>query len=176
MGVLMADSMPWDDAVQASLQTPETPTAVDLKVCTVEQLTYSFELTALGLTRFSENPAELPKLEFEGGSPFAVEFVRFTKRDADFPEVQLTIKNLCNKDSTSVMAEFHYVDANGTELESFQHTLTGTFGADGIEPFAAGSEQTQLTTAFFMPPETASVRVVVTQVEFADATTWANAN
>jgi len=176
MGMLMADSMPWDKRVRASLQTPEAPTAIDLKLCTVETLTYSFELTGVPLARFAENPAELAQLEFTGDAPFAVEFMRFTKRDADFPEVELTIRNLCNKDAANVMAEFHYIDAAGTELGSFQHTLTGTFGFDGAEPFTAGSSQTQLTTAFFMPAETERVRIVVTQVEFVDATSWTQAN
>lgn len=172
MGMLMSDSMPWDDLVRASLQTPETPAQIDLKICTVETMSYDFELRDVPLERFAEMPAALAALEFNGPEPFAVEFVRFTKRDADFPEVELTIKNLSNKDATSVLAEFHYVDASGNDLENFQHTLSGPFGMDGVEPFRARSEQTERTTAFFMPEATQSVRVVVTQVEFVDASTW----
>ena len=173
LGMLTSDSMGWGDVVQASLQTPEAPEHVDLKICTTRTLRYEFELNDVPLAHFAEMPAELAELEFVGPAPFEVEFVRFTSRDADFPEVELTVRNLCNKDANSVVAMFRYLDDSGQPIDDgFQHTLTGTFGVDGPEPFAAGTNQTHRTTAFFMPEETERLRVSVTQVEFFDASTW----
>jgi hypothetical protein len=172
MGMLSSDSMSWGDSVHASVQTPEPPAALDVKVCTVAALEHAFELTGVPLRHHAEMPEKLLELAFEGDAPVTVEFLRISKADADFPEIELRIRNVSNKNADHVSVDLRYLDASKAELGTFQPTLTGSFGSDGFKPFAAGAEEVQETTAFFMPEGTVSVDVSVSGVEFSDATTW----
>ena len=70
---------------------------------------------------------------------------------------QSKVGRLSRMDALQAQATFVYLDSAGQELESFPHTLTGTYGFDGQEPLAAsGAKVVQETVAFFMPEGTAT--------------------
>lgn len=173
LGTLYTDSSNWGDRVNASIQTNAAPAAVDLKICRLEQIAFAFELPGVTLARHAEMPAQLEPLRFDGAAPIAVEFVRFTKRDEQFPEVELSIASTANKNVESAVTTFFYDDAQGRQLEDFPHTLTGEFSFEGQAPLVAPRSTTkQNVTAFFMPAETKRIRIRVQEVTFVDASKW----
>lgn len=172
MGVLFTDSSAWQRQLQATIQTPEEPATIDLKVCDVAEVSYPFTIRGIPLARYDQQPERLEPLSFDGDAPLTVDFVRFTER-GDFPKVELRLFNSSNKEAVSAQATFVYFDGNGIELESFPHSLSGEFSFDGTQPLArAGATTTQEAVAFFVPPRTASITVRVDAVSFADASQW----
>lgn len=176
MGIQFHSSAQWgQDKVQASLQTPESPGLVEMKLVTAEVLEYPFELTNIPLAHHAEMPAEIEGLSFgEHEKPAAVEFVRFTDREnPDFPKVLVRARNFANKDALTIHVTFTYLDRQGKALKDFPHTLMGTFSAAGHSPVVEEGQTAEVeTTAFFMPEETAGLEVTVEKVEFIDGTEW----
>ena len=175
LGVLYGSSSGWGSELQASLQCPEPPAAVDLKVCTAEVLSYPFTLRGVPLARFAEQPERLEPLAFAGPTPFVVELADRQPGDGDQWEVTLRLRNSSNKDAVSLMVEFAYLDAGGNELDDFPHTLTGDYDFDvgRFGPVApAGETVEHETLAAFVPAGTAHIRFEVQKAEFQDGTTW----
>jgi hypothetical protein len=160
--------------VHASLQTREPAASLALKIVRTALVEYPLELGPVPLRRYADQPEELEELAFEGELPLAVEFVRFTDRsDADFPKLELRVVNRSNKTVAEARVQLEYLDAEGAALKEFPHSLTGTFDSDGEKPLAdARASATQELVAFFMPPETRSVRARLEEVVFADGTRW----
>jgi hypothetical protein len=173
LGILFSDWSIWGEQMNTGLQTPEIPGTVDLKLCTARELVYPFVLGGVPLRHWQEQPKVLATLGFDGSIPLQVEFVRFTQADEHFPKVELRLRNHSNKDAVHASATFVYVDASGTELESFPHTLTGEFNFAGQAPLAVqGGTATLETVAHFMPPGTARIEIRVESVTFVDASQW----
>ena len=173
MGSIYSDSNSWGDVVNASLQTPETPSAVDLKICTVTEVEYTFELEGIPLARSAEQPEHITPLTFPGEAPITIDFVRFVER-GDFPKVELRVSNVSNKVTQSVSTTFVYLSAAGKEIETFPHLLSGEFDFEGQHPLAdEGATVTHETQAAFAPANTASIRVRIDEVTFFDASDWA---
>lgn len=176
LGIQFQSAARWGkDKLQASLQTREPPAHVTMKLVDRTVLGIPFELHETPLEHFSEMPAEIAALSFEGyDAPVDVEFVGFIDRDnPDFPKVAVRVENHSNKDAMTLHVEFVYLDRDGAELKSFPHTLTGTYSIDGAMPSAAAGESVEMeTTAFFMPEDTDRLKVHVDKVEFIDGTKW----
>ena len=173
LGVLWTDSTAWGEELNTGLSTAEAPGSVELKLCKTAELEYAFELEGVSLQRWQEQPEALATLEFNGSEPLELEFQAFTKRDENFPEIELSIFNASNKDAVEAFVNFVYLDPEGNELESFPHTLTGEFTFEGTTPLAAPGETIkQATVAHFMPPGTTDVRIEILKVTFVDASEW----
>jgi len=169
-----ASSSAYGRVLRASLNTASPPSTASVKIVAPRELAFEFVLRDVPLSRFAEQPAELEPLRFEGDAPLGVDFVRFTDRsNPDFVKVELALRSRANKVATQASVRFLYEDAAGTQVKDFPHTLTGSFGPDGQEPLAEPGASGRIeVTAFFMPPETRSLRVRLDSVEFADGTTW----
>ena len=173
LGVVTSDSSAYGRQIQAGVQAAEAPAAIDLKLCSVGDVVYPFELVGIPLARHAEQPERLEPLRFKGACPIVVEFVRFTKRDKDFPEVELRFASTANKDAVDMTATLVYFNGAGQELGDAFQTFTGPFDFEGSQPLVvAGATTSQETVAFFMPAETVDVRVRVENVTFADASEW----
>ncbi len=176
LGTLFGSANGWGANLQANVQCPEPPAALDVKLCTERVLSFPFELRSIPLQRFAEQPERLEALSFGGKAPVQAALIGAIRRDGDQAEVTLKLTNSSNKDATSVMIEFFYVDGQGSELSDFPHTLNGEydFDAKATGPLVTAG-QTKETTSFaaFLPKEAVSVRFKVKRVEFPDGTEWA---
>jgi hypothetical protein len=175
LGMLYGGSSGWGSQLQADLQCPETPAAVDLKICTTQVVSYPFALRRIPLARSSEQPERLQELAFAGKAPILVELLDKKPADGDQWEVKLRVRNSSNKDAVSVMVEFAYLDASGNELDDFPHTLSGAydFEAGRFGPLVPAGETVQHETqAAFVPKGAVYLRFDVQRVEFPDGTIW----
>ncbi len=174
LGVTYESSGGWGSTRNASLQCPEVPAAIDLKLCRVEALRFPFELRGVALARFAEQPEQIEALTFEGVAPVEVQLDGSLRRDGDQVEVTLQLKNHSNKDVTTLQIQFVYLDAAGAELDDFPHSLMGTYDFDGQqEPLvAAGETASTETWAAFVPDGTTDIRCEVQSVDFPDGTSW----
>ena len=176
VGILGQSTARWGpERVQSSVNTAAVPARLALRIIRKrEVLDYPFALRGIPLARHEEMPEAIDELSFAGSeAPLTMRFKEFRDRDDDFPKVVLEVENHSNKDVLSARARFVYLDAAGTELKDFPHSLTGAFSAAGYQPVAARRSTGEVeSTAFFMPPETARVRIELEEVEFADGTTW----
>jgi hypothetical protein len=151
------------------------PAKLDLKCITQREVVeFPFAIEEIALPRAHEAPAEIPRLTFAGhGAPVDARFVEIRPGDGGFPLVALALTNHSNKDAASITARFEYLSAAGALLEDFPHTLSAPASFDGRRPLIAARQSApHETTAFFMPENTATVRVTVDIVEFMDATKW----
>jgi len=175
LGVLYGGSDGWGSQVQASVQCPETPAAIDLKICTTKVQSYPFTLRHVRLQHAAEQPARLEPLAFAGTAPVLVELTEKRPAEGDQWEVTLRLRNTSNKHAVSLMVEFVYLDAAGKELDGFPHTLTGEYDFDAgrCAPLvAAGKTVVHETHAAFVPPGTAHIRFRLQRAEFPDGTVW----
>ena len=174
LGVTYESTGGWGSTRKASLQCPEVPAAIDLKLCRVEELRYPFLLRGVALSRFAEQPEQIEALTFEGPAPVEVQLDGALRRNHDQSEVTLRLKNHSNKDATTLQVRYVYLDAAGAELDDFPHSLTGSFNFDGQqEPLvAAGGLASQETWATFMPEGTSGIHFEVQSVGFPDGTSW----
>lgn len=174
LGVRFSSSSGWGRQLSASLQCPEPPAAVDLKICTVEPLVLPFELGPIPLARHAEQPERLAELEFDGAEPLEVAILeRHSGEHGD--EVTLRATNRSNKDAIAVVVDFDYLDASGAKLDDFMHSLSGDwdFDRERFGPFvAAGATHEAHTHAAFVPAGTVTIRARLRSVEFPDGTTW----
>ncbi len=158
-----------------SLSLEEPPSRVRLKMVLASDVSvYPFEFDAVPLKRAVEQPEQLAALDFGNhDAPLLFTFVEITKRDSDFSEAKVTIENVSNKLPQSAFVDFVYLDASGNELDSFPHTINGSFTADGWEPLAKPGEKVDTEqTAFQMPGNTQSIAFHINHIEFMDGTTW----
>lgn len=165
----------WGDRLDISLDCPEEPASIDLKICRVQELVYEFELPPIALPEFAKRPEQLTKLTLDGDAPFSVSMQGELEFDQGMAEIRLQIASRCNKDIEMAVVSFEYLDAGGVKLEDFPHTLTGDYdfdaGANG--PLLAKGQRTERTThAAFAPESTRSVRFDVQRAEFSDGTVW----
>lgn len=175
LGVRFASCDGWGTHLQASLDCPEAPAAVDLKICTPRELRYAFELPPVPLRGFAQRPERLAALEFPGAAPIEVEATSGLRFENGMAEVDLAVHDRSNKDVMSAAVEFAYLDDAGETLEDFPHTLTGDydFESERTGPLVGAGETHRLTTmAAFAPEETASIRFRVLSLELRDGTTW----
>jgi hypothetical protein len=151
------------------------PARLDLKCITGREVVeFPFAIEGIALPRAHEAPAEIPRLSFAGhGAPVEARFVEIRAGQPGFPQVVLALSNHSNKDAETITARFEYLSAAGALLEDFPHTLSAPVTFDGRSPLLASRRSAEHeTTAFFMPENTATVRVTVDSVEFMDATKW----
>jgi hypothetical protein len=175
LGVLYGGSSGWGAQLQADLQCPEAPAAIDLKICTTEVVSYPFTLRHIPLAHAAEQPERLQELAFAGATPIIVELVDKEPGEGDQWEVKLRVRNSSNKDAVSLMVEFAYLDASGNELDDFPHTLSGgyDFDAGRFGPLVPAGETVEHEThAAFVPEGTAYIRFAVQRAEFPDGTSW----
>ncbi len=176
LGILYQDSMAWmPTQVQASLNTPEKPTTIHLKLITKSALLeYPFELGPIPLESYAQMPEKLIELDYgNAAAPLSAEFVRHVKADPNFPEIEVRLVNHSNKDVTSYFADFIYEDASGNKIDNMPTTLTGEYSFEGSQPLAkAGETKLQTTTAFSMPEGTKSITIQPIHVEFVDGSRW----
>ena len=176
LGTLFGSANGWGANLQANVQCPEPPAALDVKLCIEQVLSFPFELRGLPLQRFREQPERLESLSFDGKTPVQAALIGAIRRDGDQAEVTLQLTNSSNKDATSVMIEFFYVDGQGAELSDFPHTLNGEYDFDtqATGPLVTAGQAKETTSfAAFLPKEAVSVRFEVKRVEFPDGTEWA---
>lgn len=175
LGTLYSGANGWGSKLQASLQCPEPPAAVEMKLCREEHLTYAFRFDAIPLQRFAEQPERLAPLTFRGVEPVRGRLVGAIRREGDQAEITIELENTSNKDAHTVVFNFVYLDAAGNKLEDFPHTLMGNYD---FERQAAGpvvtANQTVLeeTFAAFLPQNAASIRFELSRAEFPDGTSW----
>lgn len=172
---LFTDSFGLGENLAAGFRTTEIPERIDVKVCTVKELTYPFALEGIRLLRHEDMPVALEALQFEGLGPVQAEFVRFKRRGDGFPQIAMRLHNTSNKDVLALQTEFHYLDRHGVEVGSFPHSLSGgqEFGAYAPGAIVTrGMTVEETATAFFLPGETVTVRIDVSEVSFSDASRW----
>ena len=81
--------------------------------------------------------------------------------------------NRSNKDALVGHVKFHYLDAAGKEVGDCSTTLTGGFSGKGHAPVVTRESSASVeSTAFFMPKDAKTLRVVIHRVEFVDGTVW----
>jgi len=177
--LLFDDSMAVGDELVAGMQTTESPLSLDVKVCTLQKLSYPFELSRMALPRHEEMPASLEGLSFEGELPVIVEFVGFQSSGEEVPEMSIRLINASNKDATRIVTEVVYLDAVGRAIGAFPHTWhrpghDGEISSGSASRFvvARGMTLEQTRPALFMPRKTVRIRIDVKEIEFSDATRW----
>ena len=151
------------------------PAVLDLKCITQREVVeFPFAIEGIALPRAHEAPAEIPRLSFAGhGAPVEVRFVEIRPGEGGFPQVVIALANHSNKDAATITARFEYLSAAGAMLEDFPHTLSAPASFDDRRPLIAARQSAEHeTTAFFMPENTATVRITVETVEFMDAVKW----
>ena len=170
-------TMGWGgDDVQYQLDAKEEPVRLEVKcVLAATEMKFPFRLESIALPDHASAPAALRLLEFAGASaPVSIEFLGLKNESTNFPVVQLSITNHSNKDVATISCQFDYLDAKGTLLEDFPHSLAGPGSFDGPMPLVTAEKTTaHETTAFFLPEGTKKVRVRIREVRFLDATVWA---
>jgi len=174
LGVRFESSSGWGRKLTGNLQCPEPPAALDVKICTTETLTAPFELGPIALEQHARQPERLAELEFDGGEPLAVEILDH-QRSEHGDQVTLRATNRSNKDAVSIVVDFDYLDANGTKLDDFMHSLSGSwdFDTETFGPFvAAGATHETETHAAFVPAGTVKILARLRSVEFPDGTSW----
>ena len=158
-----------------SLNTDKTPSRVRLKLVLASEVSsYPFAFSDIPLMKASEQPEHLAALDFGShDGPLKMTFVEITKRDNNFSEATIAIENVSNKLPKSVFVDFVYLDEGGSELDSFPHTINGSFTADGWGALAKPGEKIDTEqTAFQMPEATQSIGFRFNHVEFMDGTRW----
>ncbi|MEZ6059631.1 MAG: hypothetical protein R3C19_04650 [Planctomycetaceae bacterium] len=130
-----------------------------------ERVRYPFEVHDIPLPGHDEQPESIPELTFDGSAPLTVEFVKFQKNEFDQDAAEVTISNTSNRDVRGYNVLLHYLNDAGEEIDNFP------FSSFGVE-FPAGETVTDALTTPFLPEETKSVRIEVTQATFADLTSW----
>jgi hypothetical protein len=158
-----------------SINTDETPSRVRLKfVLASEMSSYPFAFNDIPLMKTSDQPDQLAALDFgDHDGPLKMTFVEITKRDSSFSEATIAVENVSNKLPRSVFVDFVYLDGAGNELESFPHTINGSFTVDGWGALAEPGEKVNTEqTAFQMPEATQSIAFRFNHVEFMDGTRW----
>jgi len=173
MHVLSDASFGVGNVLTASVETTDVPLRVDIKVCAVEELSYPFALEGIVLQRYEDMPSRPERLVFDGEAPVRPEFVRFQKRAAGAPQIQVRLSNTSNKDVTRLSAEFHYFNDRGVELGTFPHAWASEgAGAAPVALVVRGMTIEETCPAFFLPEDTHEVRIEITEVEFSDASHW----
>ncbi|MFP6596572.1 MAG: hypothetical protein VCC01_03875, partial [Candidatus Hydrogenedentota bacterium] len=176
LGITYSSADSWQSGkIQAGLNTSATPHTISLKLVTKsETLKYPFEFRSIPFKNFAQAPERIEELSFEGhDAPLTITLNQITERDPYFSKIELVVINHSNKEVKSAMANFEYLDASGTKLDDFPHTVSGEFTADGWGTLAGiGQTATRESTAFNMPPGTQSIHMVVQMVEFTDGTSW----
>lgn len=174
MGILSEGTSFLSNRLRADLSVPETPSALTLKVFHTERMSFPFALASVPLAHHDEQPEAVVAVDFAGDSPCAITFLEFGDRsNPDFPHAKLRVVNHSNLAITEARASFEYLDANGRLLKEFPHSLSGEFSFEGPSLLAdTGGENEVDTVAFFMPPETETIRVRLEGVTFANGTTW----
>ncbi len=158
-----------------SMNLDETPSRVQLKIVLAADISlFPFAFTAVPLLKAAEQPEQLTALDFGvHPAPLKLTFVEITKRDSNFSEAKVSIENVSNKLPQSVFVDFVYLDGSGKELDSFPHTINGSFSSDGWSPLAKPGEKVDTDqTAFQMPENTQSISFRLNHVEFMDGTKW----
>lgn len=175
LGILLAGTNGLGTTLQASLQCPEAPFAIDVKLCSEEPVRFAFELVNVPLARFAEQPEHLEPLQFDGEAPVEIVLLGGIRRDGAQAEVTLELTNGSSKGVTSAMVEFFYLDVTGEVLGNFPHTLNGEYDfelqAAGVLVPARQSIEKD-TFAAFLPEEAVSVRFELREAEFLDGTSW----
>lgn len=152
------------------------PASITLKVvAALESVEYPFRLSDLPLPAHGQMPEQLPPARFPGhAEPVAVECVNVIPGKKPFGQVELKAVNHCDKDVRSLNMQLYYLDAQGQTLKEWPASERAK-GVPGEKvPVLVGGNDTAVfrASSYGMPPETKSVRVVVKQVDFADAGTW----
>ena len=138
---------------------------------TIERLTYPFELSDIPLHLASQQPVELPPLEFgDRPAPITVEVLEIV-RDSAISKVTARVTNHANRDIEQMELELQYVDSSGKTLKSQTDRESG-FGNPAKPLVAAESEATLELTAFFMPDETTQVVPKLKMLRFSNYTEW----
>ncbi|WP_145061519.1 hypothetical protein [Engelhardtia mirabilis] len=175
LGTRFANAWGWGEQMEISLDCPEAPDTVDLKVCGTTEVRYPFSLPPIPLRDFAARPAQFETLSFEGPAPIAVELTGDLVFENGMADAPLRITNHCNKVVVSAQVLFVYLDAAGQELEDFTHSLTGEWDFESVAttPLAKAGATVDLTTnAAFAPEQTNRIRFVVQSAEFDDGTAW----
>ncbi len=152
------------------------PTSITLKVVAgLESVEYPFRLSSVPLPAHDRMPEQLPPARFPGhAEAVTVECVQIIPGKRPFGKVELKAVNHADKDVSRLKMQLVYLDAQGKTLKEWPASQKAQ-GAPGEKvPVLVRRHDTAVfqTSAYGMPPETKSVRVVVKQVDFADASAW----
>ena len=128
-----------------------------------ESLNFPFSFSDIAIPNHAQMPENLAELTFDGDAPVTLEFLEFTGQE-EFKKLKFRLTNHSNKEASTLYLNFDYLDGAGKKLKD--HTTN--FG--GVMP--AGEEKEIEVAAFFMPEETKSVKTMIKQVGFSDATKW----
>lgn len=175
LGTLSGGANSWGGMLNANLQCPETPAAIDVKLTVEERLVFEFRFEDVPLQQFAQQPERLLELEFDGKAPMTATLVGDLRKSNDQTEVTLELENHSNKDISLVMVEFVYLASDGSMLEDFPHTLMGEYDFDtqSTGPLVRAGERVHKDSfAAFLPKGTASVEFRLLQAEFPDGTEW----
>jgi hypothetical protein len=138
---------------------------------TIERLTYPFELSDIPLHLASQQPVELPPLNFgDRPAPITVEVLEIV-RDSAISKVNARVTNHASRDIEQIELELQYVDSSGKTLKSETDRESG-FGNPAKPLVAAESETTLELTAFFMPDETTQVVPKLKMLRFSNYSEW----
>jgi len=152
-----------------TLSVQEQPASVRAAVVSaVEEVTFDFALKDLPLKPSPLAPERIEPVQFPGhDTPVTIEFVKLDRTEPNFPKVTLRVINHANKPIRTLHMKHFYLDASGKTLQDFPSSHS-----DRPHVVGANTEQEIDTGAYFMPPETQTVRAVPEGVTFTDATQW----
>lgn len=140
------------------------PAVIEVRlVTTSESLNFPFSFSDIAIPNHAQMPEKLAALSFDGDAPLTLEFLEFTGQEG-FKKLKFRLTNHSNNEASSLYLNIDYLDEAGKKLKD--HTTN--FG--GVMP--AGEEKEIEVAAFFMPEETKSVKTMIKQVGFSDATKW----
>lgn len=140
------------------------PAVIEVRLVTAsESLNFPFSFSDIAIPNHAEMPEKLAKLSFDGDVPVTLEFLEFTGQEG-FKKLKFRLTNHSNKEASSLYLNIDYLDETDKKLKD--HATN--FG--GVMP--AGEEKEIEVAAFFMPEETKSVKTMIKQVGFSDATKW----
>jgi len=151
-------------SVTLSRSYKSAPAVIELRLVTAsESLNFPFSFSDIAIPNHAQMPEKLAELSFDGDAPVTLEFLEFTGQE-EFKKLKFRLTNHSNKEASTLYLNFDYLDGAGKKLKD--HTTN--FG--GVMP--AGEEKEIEVAAFFMPEETKSVKTMIKQGGFSDATKW----
>ena len=135
-----------------------------------ERVSFPFHFPAIPLAHHEDMPKSLPPVEITGDTPISFEFVKVAEKNG-FRQVTFRWTNHTNKDIHGVTTKVEFLDAGGAVLESKDVPAS----ADRILLEYDQTVENQLLGSS-APEGTASARVTLKTIDFADTTQWSAAD
>ncbi len=151
----------------------EPKTLVVKAFLAVDTVEYPFE-TVANLQSFEEEPVEPPKLQPHAHLLVNVQ-VQKISGEQPFRKLHMRVTNMSNQAIRNIQCRLDYKDPSGKVVKHHYALLTAPpfTESDGIRLLAdKHSVEETSTTAFHAPDNMTSTTATITEITFADNTTW----